>query len=57
MSEKNIESLLHETRTFDPPAEFARRAHVTNRKSYDELAAHAAADENVTALALRGRTA
>jgi acetyl-CoA synthetase len=44
MSEKNIESLLHETRTFEPPAEFARRAHVTSRKGYDELAARAAAD-------------
>ncbi|HET9063828.1 MAG TPA: AMP-binding protein, partial [Candidatus Binatia bacterium] len=44
MSEKNIESLLHETRTFDPPAEFARRAHVTSRKGYDELVARAAAD-------------
>jgi len=44
MSEKNIESLLHETRSFGPPSEFARRAHVAGRKAYDELVAQAAAD-------------
>jgi acetyl-CoA synthetase len=44
MSEKNIESLLHESRTFEPPGEFAQRAHIAGRKAYDDLAARAAAD-------------
>jgi len=44
MDEKNIESLLHETRKFEPPADFARRAHVASRKAYDDLVARAAAD-------------
>jgi acetyl-CoA synthetase len=46
MSEKNIESLLHETRKFDPPVEFARHAHIGSRKAYDELAARAVADRD-----------
>jgi acetyl-CoA synthetase len=44
MGEKNIESLLHETRTFQPPTEFSTRAHIPSRKAYDELTARATAD-------------
>ena len=44
MSEKKIESLLHETRTFEPPAQFAGRAHIQSRAEYDELYARASED-------------
>ncbi len=44
MSEKHIESLLQETRQFEPPAEFARRAHIKSRADYDALCARARAD-------------
>ena len=36
MAEKKIESLLHETRSFEPPADFAARAHIKSRAEYDE---------------------
>jgi acetyl-CoA synthetase len=42
--EKNIESLLQEHRLFEPPAEFAARAHIKSRVAYDELCARARAD-------------
>ena len=44
MSEKHIESLLQETRLFDPPAEFASRAHIKSRAEYDELCERARND-------------
>ena len=34
---QNIESHLHETRVFPPPAEFAQRARVRSREDYDQL--------------------
>jgi len=37
MSNEAIESLLKETRRFDPPAEFAARARITSREAYDAL--------------------
>jgi acetyl-CoA synthetase len=41
---QNIESLLQETRVFEPPAEFARQAHVGSAAEYEELRRRAAAD-------------
>ncbi|MDI3287092.1 acetate--CoA ligase [Polyangium sp. 15x6] len=37
MSKEPIESLLKETRRFDPPAEFAARARIGSREAYDAL--------------------
>jgi acetyl-CoA synthetase len=37
MSNETITSLLKETRKFEPPAEFARRARITSREAYDAL--------------------
>jgi acetyl-CoA synthetase len=37
MSQDAIASLLKETRRFDPPAEFARRARIGSREEYDRL--------------------
>ncbi len=44
MSEKKIESLLHEERLFEPPAEFSAAAHIKSREQYDAIRAEAAAD-------------
>jgi acetyl-CoA synthetase len=44
MAENNIESLLHETRTFEPPEAFARRAHIKSRAEFDEISARASKD-------------
>jgi len=44
MSEKQIESLLHETRHFEPPAEFSAGAHIKSRADYDALCARASDD-------------
>jgi acetyl-CoA synthetase len=44
MAEKKIESLLHETRSFEPPADFAAGAHIKSRAQYDEISRRAAAD-------------
>jgi acetyl-CoA synthetase len=44
MTEKHIESLLQETRRFEPPAEFAHRAHIKSRAEYDALCSRARAD-------------
>jgi len=44
MTEKNIESLLHEDRRFEPPAEFSSVARVGNREEYDAIRSKAAAD-------------
>jgi acetyl-CoA synthetase len=44
MSEKNIESLLHENRLFEPPQEFAQKAHIKSRAEYDEIRSKALAD-------------
>ena len=41
---QNIESLLVETRLFEPPSGFAAAAHVGSRAEYDELRRKAAAD-------------
>ena len=43
-TEKNIESLLQETRLFEPPTEFAKRAHIKSRAEYDALVARANKD-------------
>jgi acetyl-CoA synthetase len=37
MSDDAIQSLLKETRRFEPPAEFARRARIGSREAYDRL--------------------
>jgi acetyl-CoA synthetase len=37
MSQETITSLLKETRRFEPPAEFARRARIGSREQYDAL--------------------
>jgi acetyl-CoA synthetase len=37
MSDDAIQSLLKETRTFEPPAEFARRARISSREAYDRM--------------------
>ncbi|HEX5659557.1 MAG TPA: AMP-binding protein, partial [Polyangiales bacterium] len=37
MSEHSIESVSKEARTFEPSAEFSRRARITSRAKYDEL--------------------
>ena len=39
-----IESILHETRSFPPPADFAESAHVKSFGEYEDLYARAAAD-------------
>src|SRR3954469_847578 len=36
-AESNIESVLKETRTFPPPADFAARAHIKSMAEYDAL--------------------
>jgi len=41
---QNIDSILHETRSFPPPPEFAKNAHIRTKEDYDKLCAHAAAD-------------
>jgi acetyl-CoA synthetase len=41
---QNIESLLQESRLFDPPPGFAAAAHVKSRAEYDALRKQAAAD-------------
>ena len=43
MSEKNIESVLHESRTFPPNPEFSEHA-VLDQATYDKLVEHAAKD-------------
>jgi acetyl-CoA synthetase len=41
---QNIESLLQESRVFDPPADFAEAARVKSRQEYDRIRREAAAD-------------
>ncbi|HYC53871.1 MAG TPA: acetate--CoA ligase [Candidatus Binatia bacterium] len=41
---QNIESLLQESRLFDPPEAFAAKARVTSRQDYDRLRERASAD-------------
>ncbi len=33
----DIQSSLHESRIFDPPAEFSSRAHITSMADYERL--------------------
>jgi acetyl-CoA synthetase len=40
----NIDSILTEKRSFPPPPEFSRNAHIHSKEEYDELCARAAAD-------------
>jgi acetyl-CoA synthetase len=44
MSSKEIESLLHENRLFEPPTEFAAKAHIKSRADYDAICDHARRD-------------
>ena len=44
MTETNIESLLQETRVFEPSNVFAKQAHIASREQYDQLRARAEAD-------------
>jgi acetyl-CoA synthetase len=44
MSSTSIESVLTEKRSFPPPAEFAKRAHVKSAADYEAMYARAAAD-------------
>ncbi len=41
---QNIDSILHESRTFPPPAEFSKNATIHSKEEYDKLCARAAAD-------------
>ena len=40
----NIDSVLTETRSFPPPAEFSKNAHIHSKEEYDKICARAAAD-------------
>ena len=40
----NIDSILTEKRSFPPPPEFSKNAHIHSREEYDKLCARAAAD-------------
>ena len=44
MSQSEIESVLHETRTFEPSAEFSSRARIPDRATYDRLYAQSIQD-------------
>ncbi|HEX4416526.1 MAG TPA: acetate--CoA ligase [Kofleriaceae bacterium] len=44
MSSSSIESVLTETRSFAPPAEFAQRSHVPSLAAYEAMYARAASD-------------
>jgi len=41
---QNIDSVLQETRSFSPPAEFSQRAHIKSREEYDRIRKQAEAD-------------
>ncbi len=41
---QNIDSILTETRSFPPPEEFSKNAHINSEEEYDKLCARAAAD-------------
>ena len=43
-SSQNIDSILTETRSFPPPPEFSKNAHIRSEEDYDRLCAKAAAD-------------
>ena len=53
----NIDSILTETRTFPPPPEFAKNAHIRSKEDYDKLCAQAAADPEGFLGRHRARTA
>ena len=40
----NIDSMLQETRSFPPPPEFSKTAHIKSKEEYDKICARAAAD-------------
>ncbi len=40
----NIDSTLQETRSFPPPPDFSKNAHIRTEEDYEKLRAHAAAD-------------
>jgi acetyl-CoA synthetase len=44
MSDATIESILHENRTFDPPAAFSEQARIKSLAEYEQLYARAKAD-------------
>ncbi len=44
MSQSNIDSILKETRVFDPPEDFSRQAHVKSLQEYEQLYGEAEAD-------------
>jgi acetyl-CoA synthetase len=44
MSDATIESILHENRTFDPPAAFSEQARIKSLAEYEQLYARAQAD-------------
>jgi acetyl-CoA synthetase len=44
MAQADIESLLKEKRVFEPPAEFARQAHLATKKQWDQVARRAEKD-------------
>ena len=41
---QNIDSILHEDRSFSPPPEFSKNAHIRSEEDYNRLCAKAAAD-------------
>ncbi len=44
LQHQDIDSVLKEVRTFDPPAEFSKRAHIKSRAEYQKIYDQAAAD-------------
>jgi len=44
MSQVNIDSILHETRVFEPSPEFSANAHIKSKEEYERLYAEAKAD-------------
>ncbi|HKY05904.1 MAG TPA: acetate--CoA ligase [Blastocatellia bacterium] len=44
MSQSNIDSILHESRVFEPPAEFAQKARINSLEEYERIYREAEAD-------------
>jgi acetyl-CoA synthetase len=40
----NIDSILHESRCFEPPRQFSERAHIKSREEYDRIYAESIND-------------
>ncbi len=44
MSQSNIDSILHESRVFEPPAEFSQKAHIKSLDDYERIYREAESD-------------